>query len=498
VGTVVPTLDRGSLSPASTRVAVAVTLVFVIAVGASWPTWVSLARAWLESATYSHGWLVAVVAAAWIAGRLRAAPQSAPATSSWLAWPALVFSVLLWLIAFKAHSSIGQQVVAPAIVWLSLATAFGPAFAARFLAPLAYLYLAIPIWDLLLPVLQRMASWFVERALAGIGVPAFIEGTFVYLPAGTFEVAEGCAGLRYLLVALSTAALLSAVRGFDAARTGLFLAFTAAVAVAMNWIRILIIVLAGHATGMQHYLVSREHVSFGWALFAVALGVVVFVGARSAASAPAAPRSPAPARPSLLARAAVVATLGLLPLAIALPPTGGVSRASGLALPRLSGTWEGPHPAASTWQPTFVGASASARAAYYSGARVVEVYVAEYATQERGRELVSSSNTFWQAEWAARDTGTGSFGLPSRQRTRVVDAPDGGRWVVTYFYSVGGLRTGSPVLAQLFYGASSWVRATPSRVAVAAYRCDEVCGDGALVVSDLLDSADYFDGLESH
>jgi len=231
----------------------------------------------------------------------------------------------------------------------------------------------------------------------------------------------------------------------------------------------------------------------------VALGIVVFVGARSEPSAPSALRDlPPPARSPLLAKAAVVATLALLPLAMALPPTGDVSSASGLQLPRLSGAWEGPRAAASNWQPTFVGASASARGAYYSGSRVVEVYVAEYATQEQGRELVNAGNTFWSADWAARDTGTWSSRLSSRQRTRIVDAPDGGRWIVTYFYSVSGLRTGSPVLAQLFYGVSSWMSATPSRVGVAAYRCGEVCDDGANIVSALLDAADYFDGVESH
>ena len=57
-----------------------------------------------------------------------------------------------------------------------------------------------------------------------------------------------------------------------------------------NWLRIFIIVLAGHLSDMQHHLVTDEHYSFGWYMFA-GMMVLFFLVVRRwpAGAAPAAP-----------------------------------------------------------------------------------------------------------------------------------------------------------------------------------------------------------------
>jgi len=67
-----------------------------------------------------------------------------------------------------------------------------------------------------------------ERLLGLLGVPALREGMFFTLPGGNFEVAEICAGLRYLMAGTVTA-LLFAYLNFN--RWGKRIAFTLLAAV---------------------------------------------------------------------------------------------------------------------------------------------------------------------------------------------------------------------------------------------------------------------------
>src|SRR5262249_46502984 len=153
----------------------------------------------------------------WIYNRSR----NLPAPVSQVSLPAataLILSLGCWLIAYKAASVIGQQIPIPIILWCAIWMSCGLETARRLAAPVFCLYFAIPIWDFALPGLQTATVAVSESALRLLGVPVQLNGTLVRIPEGTFQIAAGCAGKRYLIVTLTIAALLAGTTHMRASR----------------------------------------------------------------------------------------------------------------------------------------------------------------------------------------------------------------------------------------------------------------------------------------
>ena len=59
------------------------------------------------------------------------------------------------------------------------------------------------------PELQRLTAHLAVAALQWTNIPVYLEGTLITIPSGAFEVAEACAGLRFLVVTLAIATLVA-------------------------------------------------------------------------------------------------------------------------------------------------------------------------------------------------------------------------------------------------------------------------------------------------
>ncbi len=98
-----------------------------------------------------------------------------------------------------------------------------------------------------------------------------VEGVFVYLiGVGTFEVAHGCSGLRYLLVGGQALVLIYGELYLSRLRSRITLFCLGGVAFALlaNWIRVFVIIyMGGYETNMQSGLIE-DHENFGWWVFA--------------------------------------------------------------------------------------------------------------------------------------------------------------------------------------------------------------------------------------
>src|SRR5690606_30072698 len=107
--------------------------------------------------------------------------------------------------------------------------------------------------------LQALSTSAVTFALSVSGLIAHIEGNLITIPAGRFEIAEGCSGMRYVMVSLALASFygLFWYRTW-VARIGL-LVLAGVVSMVANWIRIYTLILIGHLTEMQHYVVAESH-----------------------------------------------------------------------------------------------------------------------------------------------------------------------------------------------------------------------------------------------
>jgi EpsI family protein len=272
------------------------------------------------------------------------------------------------------------------------------------------------------------------------------------------------------------------------------MAVAAALSIVGNWIRIIIVVLAGHLSDMQHYFVATEHASLGWAIFLAVIVAVSLIGSRMPAAAPnveltvATPR--VEPRTSFVATAVALLSLAALPLAVLYRSNLQPAELPQSALPVLEGSFSGPYPAADVWSPAYSTAAVSTRAAYRRDDGAVELFVAEYGVQQPGRELTHHSNrladTSWTVleTWAARDILAAG---PMRVRRYVT--PGGPQWLVSYFYDVGEFRTASSAAAQVAYGIRSWFAPVRSRIVAAAAECSADCGGARVRLAEFWDAA---------
>jgi exosortase len=165
-------------------------------------------------------------------------------------------------------------VLLPLFFVTTVAAGLGRKAAMRVAGGTLFIYFALPQWWVINELLQGITVLTVGTMLDLGAVPAFIEDSHVRIPSGVFEIASGCSGLNYLMAGCALAAFFALTR-LESWRHRILLTAVAGVAsVVFNWLRVLLIIVIGHQSEMQHYLVRVEHHSFGWLLFLVSLAPV--------------------------------------------------------------------------------------------------------------------------------------------------------------------------------------------------------------------------------
>lgn len=479
-------------------------LVLIAAAAAIWPTWSPLAATWHDMAGYSYGGYLVLFVFGWALLRTTDLPPP-KTTPSPLAASVLLGAIGAWLIAYKAASAIGEQILAPIILWSSVWMACGLPIAERIAPPVFCLYFAIPVWELLLPWLQQTTVLVTETLLGWAGVPVHIEGVFVKIPEGTFEIVDGCAGKREFVAALAVGTLCAGSYELRPRHVLALMFIAAALALITNWLRVFTIIYAGHVSNMTSYLVAREHLSFGWLLFALLVTAVSLMGARFAAEDQLTRRAKIEQnshsysacepilRPALPATVLLlcVPVLGVVYVREVMPTL--ATRNSGtvprLDLPAAQGIWSGPYAGDASWQPRFEGATAAARAAYDGPTGRVEVFLAQYEDARPGAKLISSANALIAADWMVVRQGPLSDSVGEDAEALWVRSPQGQKWLVSYLYRIGNVVTSSPILAQLAYGVLSWAGPVRSQIAAVAGRCPGTCE------SEAVSQIDYWNAL---
>ena len=324
--------------------------------------------------------------------------------------------------------------------------------------PLGYLIFAIPVWEVFVPFLRDHTALMVYRIVQGVGIPIFLEGRYLEIPNGVFEIADVCAGLRFLLAGLSVAALYAYISLPGRVLGLVFVAATVVWVTIFNWIRVFSFVLIGHIGGMGHPLVT-DHNSVGWVLFAVALVPLFFLGEKLR------PKAPQPTLPNTVApivpkwKHTSVAAIAALVLACG-PATAswldGVEHQQqalkwhGL---EADGEWELEPATFNYLQPRFPDADQQHAARLVRGRKEALLYVAFYSGREADAELIRTTNSaydrdLWNPISAGKVEVRSPSGSISARETLIKSRSSGQTQLVWYWYNIAESQTSSALGAK--------------------------------------------------
>jgi len=478
-------IDKATARSPGTGWVVAASVLALVAVVYS-QTWHELWPLWMDTSktTYTHGLLVALVSV-WLVWRKRGELQFVPLQPQPWAVPLVLAASLAWMIVAKAGILTLHAVLWPVLAWICLLAACGWRTASVMAFPLAYLWFAVPIWDHLNRALQSGTVMAVDLMTRATGVAAQVHGDTVTIPSGQFEIASGCSGLHFFMVALAVGALAGELHR-DRLRTRLMLlALAAVLALVTNWLRVYLIILAGYLTDMQHYLVRVDHYKFGWVVFAFAmLAFFLFVRRLPVehATEPAPPIEAKDRRPVPGLLAAVVSAV-LLPFASWAATTGrDVPSRAPFAPPAIKG-YTGPVSPSPAWRPRYRGPDAELRVAYVTPVgRVVDYYANRYFEQSQSGELIGYSNRLVDgaalSEIQRSDFVTSFDGRQLRMSRVDAASASGEDWVLLAHYYVGDRHMVGEMATQLQIGLQAMLRRVPSGIRAAAAPCRGDC-DGA-------------------
>jgi exosortase A len=441
----------------------------LLAFAAFWQTTASLMESWEDTVgrTYTHGYLV-VALALWMIWRERHRLAAVPARPFLPAFGVAVAGAVGWLIAFRAGFEILHQAALPALVATAVLTAFGWRVLRVLAFPLAWLYLAIPVWDALLPVLNTISVFAVRFLLRVADVPAYFVNNTFEIPGGTFAIADGCSGVHFFVVSLTVSLLYGEINRDTPRTRAKLVAFALLLAMATNWLRIFVIVVVGYVSEMQHPLITGEHYTFGWYMFAGMMLMYFLIVRRWPAQARVAPPAPATDGARLPRRGYLAAAVGLGLAPLALYADG--NRADDAALGRtMVAPAAGPEPIEPTgWRPSFPGADREIHGIYAGGSPQVEIHIAGFAEQRQGKELMGHETSLLGDLKPTR--GAGAAAAPWKELA-ALDA-QGVRWLLWYSYRMDGRWYPSPLRLQVEYGIRSLTGAPAAAVVALRARCE--------------------------
>ncbi|MGE3476601.1 MAG: exosortase A [Rhodospirillaceae bacterium] len=278
----------------------------------------SAVHLWNTSSAYNYAYLIAPVSAALIWADRRQLARAIPAPNYGGVAVAGAFSVA-WLAGALLGIDEGRHLAFVGMMQ-GLALALLGWRITRFLAfPLLYLFFLVPTGTFLLTPLQTLAHHANVALLKASGVPVYAEGFMIQVPAGSFLVEPGCAGLNFFLVALALSLLYGRLTYATMTARAVCVGTALLISIVANIVRIYIIIGLAQATN-RRIDITADHLLYGWGFFGVVMLCAMWVGTKIKAK-PAEPRIlPAegdavtpPARQVILVGLAFIVTVSLSP-----------------------------------------------------------------------------------------------------------------------------------------------------------------------------------------
>jgi exosortase A len=362
-------------------------------------------RVWIGSTAYNHCFLIIPLIGFLLWERRAVMASVSPSPTL---WPLVLMPLLstLWLIAAILDIQEGRQLMLVAMFELVLLVALGTRLFRLLLAPFLFLFFLVPSGAFLVPSLQKITADISIAGLQALHIPVFSDGFMIEIPEGTFEVAEACAGLRFLIASIVFGCFFSVVMYQSFVRRAFFITLSVLVPIAANGLRALGIIVLAHLEGSAA-AVEADHVLYGWFFFTLVIILLIAIGMTFAQRID----RRLPARPPLPSKSSAWRFAIAIPAAILLALAGPAYAARLDALyppaplpqaqaPSVAPPWRIISEASADWHPSVSGADREFLEAFQEpGSGVVTRYVALYRLHAIGNSLTRTGNRLADDNW---------------------------------------------------------------------------------------------------
>ncbi|HKX65290.1 MAG TPA: exosortase A [Rhizomicrobium sp.] len=364
---------------------------------------------WWVSPTYSHCFLIIPIVL-WLIWEKRPALESVSPTLTPQALIVVPVLTLIWWMGELAAINEVQQYAVVMIMQAMIIALLGLPVVRTIWFPVFYLLALVPTGEYLIVPMQNFAAHFTDIGLSLLGVTFYRQGTLFELTSGRYEIAEACAGLRFLIATVTLGVLFAYMMFRKIYKIALFLLACVAVPLIGNGLRCIGIIMIAYLSGNE-YGAGADHIVYGWGFNVAILVVLGAVGYlfRDEFSDKTVVLPSSPASPKKLASVTALAAL-LLGTGPALswwhnnyftPPD-----MTAIARPFQPGSWS-LGAASASWRPEFSGADTQAAASISDGGGLpVDLYLGYYARPRPGHSMTAHINRFWEGEaWTLADSG---------------------------------------------------------------------------------------------
>jgi exosortase A len=362
---------------------------------------------WWFYPAYSHCFLVIPISA-WLVWRKReqlasVGPRLAP--KALFLVPFLIFA---WLAGYFALINEVRQFSMVAMIVVAILAILGREVFRVVAFPALYLFFLVPFGQYFIAPMQQFTTWFTDLGLNALAVPHFTEGTIIELPNGRFEIADACAGLRFLTATVALGVLFVQLTYNKWWKAAAFLVACIVVPLISNGFRCIGTMGLAYWTN-DFQTVAENHITAGLVFNIVILLTMFWVGSlfrddQTTSQSHLQTKFRAVPRSGLSTVAA-----GLLLMIAAGPALAywqenrvAAANTSQLAFPRLEAGWT-VLPPYGPWQPVYAAPDKqldNRLAPQSEASAAVDVKVLYYGRIRKQTSLISNSNRLWNgAEW---------------------------------------------------------------------------------------------------
>jgi len=409
-------------------------------------------RVWWVSPTFSHCFFVIPVSAYLIWGRRHALARLTPEAYP----PALALFPPLVLISLAGkitHINEVEQLAFIGLLQVLILGILGTQVFCRILFPALFLFFLVPMGEYLIVPLQHFTTQFVSAGLMILGIPHYTEMTLIQLSNGNYEVAEACAGLRFLIATVAVSVLFVHLTYRKWHKTTIYLVASLVVPPIANGFRALGIVLLAHWSD-NRIATGADHIVYGWGFLVAILTVLMIIGMRYADPIPSEKNDEAVIAPAPRPRS-LAFTIVLSLAAICIGPAllyWQNQQASHLDTAAFSAPlkpigWQ-TNTVSDGWSPQYAAPDAPLALAMREASSVavqVDVFVNYYGSGNNSHTLISSTNKLWDEDvWHPLSQGTTQAELGSRMlhlREAVISSAGVTRIIWWTYWSAGRFTT---------------------------------------------------------